>query len=133
VVLIAEDNPTDRALLQYAWAVSKASFAMMFVHDGAEVVAYLNGDGAYADRKQYPLPDILVLDLHMPRVDGFGVLDWIKDEPAMEKMQVFILTGSANPEQMAKARDGGGRLQRKPSDLTSYIAFLAALDGLPPK
>lgn len=64
----------------------------MQVHDGDDAIAYLNGDGKYADRKAYPIPSVLFLDLRMPKVNGFEVLRWIKTQPHLKDMLIVILT-----------------------------------------
>jgi CheY-like chemotaxis protein len=74
--------------------------------DGEETIAYLKGDGKYADRRKYPLPDLLLLDLKMPRLDGFQVLQWLRANP-FPRLVVAVLSGSDDPEQMAQALDLG--------------------------
>ncbi|MEY2465898.1 MAG: hypothetical protein QOD03_419 [Verrucomicrobiota bacterium] len=63
------------------------------VGDGDEVLAYLKGEGLYGNRQSFPLPGLLLLDLKMPRVDGFQVLEWIQTQPQLKNMLVVVLSG----------------------------------------
>jgi CheY-like chemotaxis protein len=64
------------------------------VRDGEEVVAYLKGDGKFYNREEYPLPSLLLLDLKMPRMDGFEVLKWIRAQQGLSTLRVVVLTSS---------------------------------------
>src|SRR6185436_17237890 len=77
LLLVVDDQEDDQALL--AWMLRKAGVqnAVRFLRDGHEAVRYLNGDGRYADRRRFPLPAAIFLDLQMPVMDGWQVLDWI--------------------------------------------------------
>src|SRR6266446_1730283 len=78
VVLVVEDNPDDISLVQTGARNAECPFHFKFVEDGDQALAYLEGAEQYADRSEYPLPDLVVLDLNMPRRDGFEVLKWIR-------------------------------------------------------
>ena len=106
-VLIAEDDPGDVFLLQRAFNVSGMQAALHFVRDGQEVIDYLGGQAAYADRNAHPLPDLLLLDLKMPRLDGFDVLSWLRKQPGLRRLLVTILTSSDQPEDINRAYDLG--------------------------
>src|SRR5262249_14688542 len=75
--------------------------------DGGEAIAYLKGMGAYEDRKLYPLPQLLMLDLHMPRVDGFHVLEWLRHEPIMDHLLVVVFSSSNKAADMRRAQELG--------------------------
>ena len=77
-VLVAEDNDIDALIFRRALANAAVSAAFQFVPDGVEAIAYLRGEAGYADRKAHPLPQLVVLDLRMPRVNGFEVLEWLR-------------------------------------------------------
>jgi CheY-like chemotaxis protein len=64
------------------------------VTDGAQAIDYLSGVDGYGDRARYPLPFLLLLDLKMPIVDGFGVLQWVRREPGLRRMLVVVLSSS---------------------------------------
>jgi len=66
----------------------------LFVRDGDEAISYLSGIGKYADREEFPFPDLLLLDLKMPGVDGLGVLRWVRQQYAPRHLRVVVLTSS---------------------------------------
>jgi len=81
----------------------------VMVHDGQEAVDYFGGKGRYADRSAHPLPALLVLDLKMPRMNGFDVLAWLAKEPDFKHIPVVVLSSSANELDVNKARQLGAR------------------------
>lgn len=89
-ILIAEDNANDVFLLQ--WAFSKAGITadLRFVDDGDAAIQYLES----RDQQKNPTPDILLLDLKMPRLDGFSVLEWVRLQPGLKRLLVIVLTSS---------------------------------------
>jgi CheY-like chemotaxis protein len=94
VILLAEDNPDDIVLIRKAFQRGNLSNPLHIVRDGEEAIAYLMGEEKYANRAEYPLPDLLLLDLKMPRVDGFEVLRWIRRQPGLSALRVVVLTSS---------------------------------------
>jgi CheY-like chemotaxis protein len=94
-VLIAEDNEADVLTLTRAFKQLKIPARLRIVENGADVIAYLQGDGVFEDRARYPFPDLLLLDLKMPGTNGFDVLQWVRqqdDETA--RLCVIVLTTS---------------------------------------
>ena len=80
VILLAEDDPNDVLLIQRALQRSNIVNPLQVVRDGADAVAYLNGDLQYGDRERYPLPVLLLMDLKMPRKSGLEVLEWLRQQ-----------------------------------------------------
>jgi len=84
VILLAEDREDDIFLIRRAFQKAYVNNPLQVVKDGAEAISYLNGEGKYSNRAEFPLPDLMLLDLKMPCVDGFEVLavdsetTWIK-------------------------------------------------------
>ncbi|PYJ00266.1 MAG: two-component system response regulator [Verrucomicrobia bacterium] len=106
-VLIAEDDPMDVFLIQRAFAAAGVSASMRFVRDGQEALDYLGGEAAYSDRQANPLPDLMLLDLKMPRMDGFDVLGWVRERPGLRRLLVTVFTSSDHPEDINRAYDLG--------------------------
>ena|SRR6267378_3473536 len=106
-VLIAEDDPTDVFLLQRAFAAAGIPATLHFVRDGQEAIDYLEGGATYADREAHPLPDLLLLDLKMPKLNGFDVLAWLRQQPGLKRLLVTVLTSSDQPTDINRAYDLG--------------------------
>ena len=83
VILLAEDREDDILLIQQAFARAHIPNPLYVVRDGEELILYLKGDGKFSNRAEYPLPGLLLLDLKMPRVNGFEVLKWIREQPTL--------------------------------------------------
>jgi CheY-like chemotaxis protein len=106
-VLIAEDDPSDVFFLKRAFVLAGVPAVLTFVRDGQEAIDYLEGESRYADRKAYPLPDLMLLDLKMPRLDGFDVLNWLRQQPGLKRLLVTVLTSSDQPQDINRAYDLG--------------------------
>lgn len=127
-VLVADDSTDDRFLLQSAMRRATRLRVVGEVADGSEVIAYLKGRDAYADRARYPLPDLLLLDLKMPQMDGFEVLEWMRTQP-FPALTVVVLTDSMQAEHIKRALDLGADLfQVKPRANPEREAMVVALE-----
>ncbi|HEY9155195.1 MAG TPA: response regulator [Opitutaceae bacterium] len=102
VLLVAEDDTIDAMLLERAIAKCGVPILMVHVENGDEAVQYLGGKGRYADRKQFPNPELVLLDLKMPRLDGFGVLRWRLQNQQM-RQPVVVFSSSALQQDVAQA------------------------------
>jgi CheY-like chemotaxis protein len=98
VVLSVDDNDVDGALLERAFKRCNIPSRLFRVSEGPQAMAYLTGHGIYADRTQYPLPDLILLDLVMPKMSGTEVLKWIREQPELKRTAVLIFTSSEKPE-----------------------------------
>src|SRR5258705_12172576 len=96
VILLAEDREDDILLVQRAFAKGEIANPLFVVRDGDEAICYLSGIGKYGNRAEYPLPDLLLLDLKMPRTDGFEVLRWVRQQPGLSALRIVVLTSSEN-------------------------------------
>ena len=106
-ILVAEDDSTDAFLLKRTFAKAGTVATLHFVRDGQEAVDYLSGEGSFADRDQHPIPNLLLSDLKMPRLDGFQVLDWLRRQPGLKRLPVVILSSSNEPGDVNRAYDLG--------------------------
>jgi CheY-like chemotaxis protein len=97
--------------------------------DGLEAIKYLGASGEYGNREKFPMPDVMLLDLQMPRKDGWEVLEWLKDQPV--KPIVVVLTILENPASRKKALGlGADEFQVKPYDEDGLKQFLTWLKDL---
>lgn len=117
-VLIVEDNPDHALLVRLAAQRVDPDLDVHVVGDGQEALAYLSGEGGFADRTRHPLPQLLILDLVMPRLDGFGVLAWLGERPEWEALPVVVLTSSVSPRDEERVLElGAVSFETKPADL----------------
>ena len=107
VLLHVEDDPNDVLLLQRAFRKANAQLTIHSVSDGDKAVAYLSGSDEFGDREKYPLPNMVLLDLKMPRKSGLEVLAWIRAEQKLHRLVVIIFTSSKHDEDVNKAYDLG--------------------------
>jgi CheY-like chemotaxis protein len=106
-VLLVEDNHTDAMLFCLAVKKSPLRVQTRVVHDGHDAVRYLKGDGIFGNRKNYPLPGLVVLDLHMPGLCGLGVLRWIRKQRWLAGLPVVIFTGTDQERSLEEALESG--------------------------
>ena len=106
-ILVAEDDSADAFFLKRAFSKVGVRTALHFVRDGQEVLDYLLGEGQFADRHAHPRPDLLLLDLKMPRMDGFQVLDVVRQRPGIKRLPVVIFSSSAQEQDINRAYDLG--------------------------
>src|SRR5690349_6307541 len=108
-ILAAEDEESDRMILELGFQRAKLSHPLVIVRDGQEAVDYLSGKGRYADRSAHPLPALLILDLKMPRMNGFDVLRWLAEQAEFKQIPVVVLSSSGDELDVKKARQLGAR------------------------
>jgi CheY-like chemotaxis protein len=129
VILVVEDNPDDVLLLQRAFRKAPLANPTRVVTDGEQAIAYLEGQGEFADREAYPLPVLALLDFKLPRRSGLEVLAWIRLERKLHGLPVVILSSSQEQEHIAAAyRAGANSYLLKPVDFDQLIALVKALD-----
>ena len=106
-MLVVEDDPDDVELLLIAARTVPDSVFFHVVCDGAQAMAYLKGEGPFADRHAHPFPDLVLLDLGLPGINGFEVLAWIRQHPAFSALKVFVWTDSGDPSALERAIQTG--------------------------
>src|SRR5215471_1835180 len=94
LILLVEDNADDAALLRRAFIKARVMNPLHLARTAEEAIAYLGGSGKYANRSEFPLPSLVLLDLKMPGMDGFDVLRWIRQQPGLNLLRVVVLTSS---------------------------------------
>jgi CheY-like chemotaxis protein len=103
-ILLVEDNKDDVMLLQRTFWQAHLANPLKIVSNGADAINYLQGAGPYADRNIYPLPSLLLLDLHMPVVDGFDVLQWLRSSRSrLDSILTVVLISSAEEPDLQRA------------------------------
>jgi len=127
-VLIAEDVEDDVQLLQRSFRQAGISSSMQIVSDGEECIAYLSGIGKYVNREEFPLPDLLLLDLKMPRASGFDVLKWIRGRPSLSSLRVVVLTSSERIRDINQAYElGANSFLTKPLNFVDFTNTIQAM------
>ena len=106
-ILLVEDDADDVLLIQRAFRKAKIANPIQAVRDGDEAVAYLSGAGPYGDRRQFPSPVLILLDLKLPRRSGFEVLEWLRGQPGLKRTPVVVLTSSKETADVNRAYELG--------------------------
>jgi CheY-like chemotaxis protein len=128
VVLLVEDREDDVILVRKAFEKAELANPVYVVRNGEEAVAYLTGDDSFSNRNEYPLPDLILLDLKMPKLDGFETLLWIRNQPGIRNIPVIILTSSEQSGDVTKAYAlGANSFLVKPADFQHSIELVKLL------
>lgn len=126
-VLLAEDSAADVRLTREVLRDARVLNELTVVSDGEQVLAYLRQEGEFAAR---PRPDLLLLDLNLPRKDGREVLAEISADPALRTLPVVVLTTSAaERDVLAAYRNNVNAYVTKPVDLDAFIAVVRSIEG----
>ena len=129
-LLLVDDNPDDVAMIRAALERAFIDNPLYVVGDGEQAIEYLTGAGVYADRNAHPLPHVMLLDLRMPRMDGFAVLRWVRQSPEFAKLCVVVLTQSASTSDVRAAYAlGANSFLVKPTDFDDVIRLMRVFAG----
>jgi len=127
-VLLVDDSENDLVLMRMAFKKAEFINQLQIVHNGAEAVSYLKGEGDYSDRNQYPLPTVMLLDLNMPMMNGFEVVAWVRTQPTLKHLTIIILTASMRMEDVERAFDlGASSFLVKPATIEELTAMIRCL------
>jgi CheY-like chemotaxis protein len=126
-ILLVEDNPGDVRLTREALSEGKVPNRLSVVGDGVEALAFLRHERGYAD---VPRPDIILLDLNLPKMSGFEVLAVIKEDEDLKRIPVVVLTTSAAEQDILKSYNLHANCYiTKPVDLEQFIDAMRRIDG----
>jgi CheY-like chemotaxis protein len=127
-ILLAEDREDDVILVQRAFERVSIRNPLFVVRDGQEAIDYLSGVFPFSDRDRFPIPALLLLDLKMPRMDGFDVLRWLKTQPNLASLRVVVLTSSEDVRDVSKAYQlGANSFLVKPLDFENTVAMVETI------
>jgi two-component system response regulator len=128
VILLVEDNPDDEALTMRALRKNNLANEVVVARDGAEALDYLFGTGAHAGRDVTKRPQVVLLDLKLPKVDGLEVLARIRANEATQLLPVVILTSSKEERDVVESYSrGANSYVHKPVDFTKFVEAVRSL------
>jgi len=130
-VVIVDDLESERELLEMALRNLGGFEIVAQLEDGKNALAYLKGEGTFGDRSKYPVPDVLFLDVKMPQVDGFDVLEFVRNELSGDHPLMLVFTASDDPGDRQRALQlGADEFYTKPTGMADTIQLLKAFrDG----
>jgi CheY-like chemotaxis protein len=128
IILLIDDDENDIVLAKRALSNAQITNPLYVLQDGEEATQYLEGVGRYANRDDFPLPDLILLDLKMPKMDGFELLSWIRAQPHLKALRIVVLTTSEQIYDINKAYDlGANSFIVKPLEFENYQAMVRTL------
>lgn len=129
-ILLVEDNRMDIELTLDAFKEARLMNTIHVASNGQEALDYVFGLGMYADRNAYPLPNLILLDLKLPGIDGFEVLRQIKGAPLLKRLPVVILTSSKEEGDRALSYDiGANSYLVKPVSFEGFLGVVKQIEG----
>ncbi len=129
-ILVAEDDASDAFFIKRAFLKEGINAPLEFVPDGDQAVGYLDGRDQFADRTRFPLPKLLLLDLKMPKLGGFEVLQWVRNNPELRRLPALILSNSSLQDDIDRAHDlGANGYCVKPADLENMSQLVRGVAG----
>jgi CheY-like chemotaxis protein len=124
-ILIADDEPNDRQMLELALETAGISEPVQFVPNGIEAIRYLAGEREYADRSQFAFPGFLITDLKMPQGSGFVLLEFLRRNPQLCIVPTLIFSASTDPDDVCKAYLLGAHAYlKKPTAFTDLVRLM---------
>lgn len=122
VILLVEDNPNDVELTLRAFEKSDLAKDIVVVPDGEQAIHYLFSTGPHANRDQALMPEVVLLDMKLPKIDGLGVLRRMRNDLRTKRLPVVILTSSREEKDVASSYDlGANSFVRKPVDFAEFV------------
>ena len=128
-ILLVEDNPADVMIAQRALRECALSAELLVVRDGLEAVEYLLRQGAHATAPGWRSPDLVLLDVNLPRLDGAQVLERLRSIPAFRHVPVVVLTTSRRPEDIARMYAAGASTYvEKPAEFPRFVEVVRTIN-----
>jgi CheY-like chemotaxis protein len=125
---VADDDADDIALLKRAFLKAGIAVPLNSVRDGQEAIDYLAGENEFSDREKYPFPSLLLLDIKMPRLNGFDVLGWLKSQPTLKRLPVLMFSSSSLKRDVNHSADlGANAFLQKPDTLEQLIHLVGSV------
>ena len=127
-ILLVDDSENDLLLMRMTFKEAEFNNPLQEVHNGEEAIAYVQGEGPYSDRTKFPLPAVVLLDLNMPKKNGFDVLDWVRTQPALKRITIIILTASRRSDDVKQAYSlGVNSFLVKPATIEKLVQMVGCL------
>jgi len=127
-ILLVDDSEDDIVLMKHAFQAAHFKPSVQTASDGEEAIAYLKGDKTWADRDEFPLPTVMLLDLNMPKANGFEVLAWVRTQPVLKRLTIIVFSASARAEDVELAYElGVNSYLVKPTTVAQLIAMMCSL------
>lgn len=124
-ILMVEDDPNDVLFVRHALERGQEGHSAYFVENGNEAISYLMGEGKYGDRSEYPLPNIIITDLKMPKLDGLGFLKWLRTHSEQAVIPTIVMSSSGQESDIRGAYQLGAHSYIiKPSSVKELITLL---------
>ena len=128
--LLVEDSADDVLLIRRAFQKANIVNPLKLVTSGDEAIVYLSGVGPYANRAEFPLPSVILLDLKLTGRDGFAVLEWIRWQPTLRNLRVIVLTSSNSVSDVERANAlGANSFLVKPVEFSHLVEMMQAIRG----
>lgn len=122
IILLVEDNPNDVELTVRAFEKSNIANRLVVVRDGEEAIQYLLGTGQHATRDPKAMPEVVLLDMKLPKIDGLGVLKRLRADERTKRLPVVVLTSSKEEKDVISSYDlGANSFVRKPVDFGQFV------------
>jgi len=130
VILLVEDDANDATLIQRAFHKAGLRSNLKLVRDGEQAIQYLSGQDGYGDRDKFPVPFLVLLDLKMPGMNGFDVLEWLRREPSLKRLLVVVLTSSNLQSDVDRAYElGANSYLVKPVEFDEMVALIQRFEA----
>ena len=121
-ILLVEDEESDILIFQRTFSKAQILNPLIILESSEEAMHYLNGDGKYSNREEFPFPSLALLDLKLPRIDGYELLQWIRGQKMFQSVRLVALTGFEDERAVTRALEcGADAVLTKPLDLKCLV------------